>query len=255
MACAALLAAGVAGWWLWPGSHNRLGDPRCCLHIAHAGGAIDGQPLTNSPEALDANYAKGLRIFELDFLRTGDGEIVLAHDWNAQGGVPPETLEAFRALPPAVGVSRMSLADLAGWLRAHEEAVIVTDTKFEQGPGYLADALEAHFSRDEIAARFVFQVYSLDELRAAAGTAPDFRHILTIYRMRDLPDMALIAGIQDLQLLALTMPVDRAAQSLEALRAELPGLPIYVHGPVQIINGLRLRMLLKRSGASGFYLD
>jgi glycerophosphoryl diester phosphodiesterase len=34
--------------------------------IAHAGGAINQQTYTNSLEALNANYAKGFRFFEID---------------------------------------------------------------------------------------------------------------------------------------------------------------------------------------------
>ena len=48
--------------------------------IAHAGGGFDGKTYTNSIAALDANYARGFRIFEIDFLRTWDDVFVCGHD-------------------------------------------------------------------------------------------------------------------------------------------------------------------------------
>ena len=49
--------------------------------IAHAMGAIDGVPYTNSLEAFQANYAAGFSVFEVDFGWSADGEPVCVHDW------------------------------------------------------------------------------------------------------------------------------------------------------------------------------
>ena len=40
--------------------------------IAHAGGSIDGHRYTNSLEALNENYQKGFRLFELYIIKTKD---------------------------------------------------------------------------------------------------------------------------------------------------------------------------------------
>lgn len=48
------------------------------LMIAHAGGGINGLSYSNSIEALDLNYDKGFRIFELDFSWTSEGQSVFA---------------------------------------------------------------------------------------------------------------------------------------------------------------------------------
>lgn len=69
--------------------------------IAHAGGAVQGKTYTNSLEALNASYKKGFRLFELDIIKTSDGEFVAAHNWNLwqeqtgyQGDIPV-SLEVF----------------------------------------------------------------------------------------------------------------------------------------------------------------
>lgn len=51
-------------------------------YIAHAGGSIDSLAYSNSLEAMDSNYEKGARIFELDIIETSDGKLVAAHDWQ-----------------------------------------------------------------------------------------------------------------------------------------------------------------------------
>ena len=52
------------------------------LTIAHAGGMIDGHDYTNSLEAILANYSKGQRVFEIDFARTIDNQLVCTHNWS-----------------------------------------------------------------------------------------------------------------------------------------------------------------------------
>ncbi len=37
---------------------------------------------TISRQALDENYAKGFRVFEIDFNYTQSGELVCVHDWG-----------------------------------------------------------------------------------------------------------------------------------------------------------------------------
>lgn len=50
--------------------------------IAHAGGAIDAVPYTNSLEAVKYSIQKGFKFIELDLALTADNHIVAAHDWE-----------------------------------------------------------------------------------------------------------------------------------------------------------------------------
>lgn len=51
-------------------------------YIMHAGGEINGINYTNSYDALDTNYKKGNRIFEIDLNFTSDDHLVLVHGWT-----------------------------------------------------------------------------------------------------------------------------------------------------------------------------
>ena len=44
-----------------PGYLQKPVEDRCCVVIAHAGGGIEGNAYTNSLEAVEANYALGVR--------------------------------------------------------------------------------------------------------------------------------------------------------------------------------------------------
>ena len=51
--------------------------------MAHAGGGINGATYTNSIAAMNLNYSKGFRYFEIDFNTTSDANIVCVHDWKS----------------------------------------------------------------------------------------------------------------------------------------------------------------------------
>lgn len=102
-------------------------------YIAHAGGMIDRKNYTNSLEALNHNYAKGFRLFELDIIKTKDGEYVAAHDWEGWARITgykgdlPATREAFLKHKIYKTYSPMDMARINRWFKAHNDAILVTD--------------------------------------------------------------------------------------------------------------------------------
>jgi hypothetical protein len=91
------------------------------LFIAHGGGAVDGYTKTNSLEALYASYAKGFRMFELDFQLTTDNKIVAVHD-------PIFITEAQFLSQPILGkFTPMNIDTVNRWFRDHPDAILVTD--------------------------------------------------------------------------------------------------------------------------------
>ncbi|MCK5443472.1 MAG: hypothetical protein KAJ23_16425, partial [Maribacter sp.] len=75
-------------------------EPHSNRYIAHAGGEVNGIKSTNSKDAMDQNYKKGFRLFELDIIETSDGKLVAAHDWDMwarftdyDGALPPSHSE------------------------------------------------------------------------------------------------------------------------------------------------------------------
>lgn len=108
-------------------------EPSRDRYIAHAGGEVNGVKSTNTKDALDQNYAKGFRLFELDIIETSDGKLVAAHDWNMwsrftdyEGTLPPTHAEFMKEKI----YGDYTLLDMKGindWFRAHPDATLVTD--------------------------------------------------------------------------------------------------------------------------------
>ena len=232
--------------------HNRLNDRQCCLVISHAGGSVNGLPYTNSREALDGNYSLGRRIFEIDFMETCDGSLVLLHDWERIGG-DRLSKEKFLEAKGRGGFSRLDLDGLASWLLQNSDAIIVTDTKgdFDRFLRRLEERLPPWF----IERHFVIQVYDLDTLDRLRQAEPNLRLVLTIYKMMGESDQALLQTLAHGGVVGLTMPRRRASRLLPVLRKQFPDLPLYVHGPPSRINGPELHARLAALGASGFYLE
>jgi glycerophosphoryl diester phosphodiesterase len=101
--------------------------------IAHAGGSINGHVYTNCKEALDENYKKGFRLFELDILETSDGKFVAAHDWeywkkiSAYSGPVPVNEELFKAQKILGKYTAIGLKEINQWFYEHPDAILVTD--------------------------------------------------------------------------------------------------------------------------------
>jgi lipoteichoic acid synthase len=101
--------------------------------IAHAGGRVDGYKYTNSLEALNASYAKGFRLFELDVIETSDGQFFAAHDWEHwseiagyQGDLPVDRQEFLKHQIHGK-YTPVDMELLNEWFSNHEDAILVTD--------------------------------------------------------------------------------------------------------------------------------
>ncbi|QRM87842.1 sulfatase-like hydrolase/transferase [Lacinutrix sp. WUR7] len=101
--------------------------------IAHAGGAVDGKTYTNSLEALNYNYSRGFRYFELDFIKTVDNHFVAAHDWGKwkkDNFFKPEdsiSLETFMSVKNKGKYTPLSMVEINAWFKNHKDAILVTD--------------------------------------------------------------------------------------------------------------------------------
>lgn len=102
-------------------------------YIAHAGGEINGVKSTNSKHALDENYEKGFRNFELDIIETSDGKLVAAHDWNMwarftdyTGALPP-THAQFMEQKIYGDYTTLDMNGINTWFKNHPDATLFTD--------------------------------------------------------------------------------------------------------------------------------
>lgn len=181
--------------------------------IAHAGGQIDGRRYTNSREALDLAYQNGFRLFEIDLIKTGDGRLAAAHDWekwrDATGSMSSAPTSAeFKERLLFQAYRTLDLPDLDRWFAEHADSYLVTDkvTDFRQ----LADGF-AHRNR------LIVEVFSVDDFRRAR--AEGIR-----YPMLSLGAAFLNDGEDQVMALLQAEPVKFAAVSKKNLRLTKPVL-------------------------------
>lgn len=101
--------------------------------IAHAGGEIDGEIYTNSLEALNLNYEKGFRLFELDIIKTKDNYFVASHDWEfwakttGYKGELPVSKDSFLSKKILKKYTPLDMKAINKWFKTHPDAILVTD--------------------------------------------------------------------------------------------------------------------------------
>ncbi|MGA3049488.1 MAG: hypothetical protein ABSD67_22865 [Terracidiphilus sp.] len=214
--------------------------------VAHAGGAVQGITYTNSREALDLHYAKGYRVFELDFHWTTDNRLVIVHDWNlasSQFGTKPHvsSYDEFVKGRRRDGLHQLSFDDLHEWLRNHPDALVVTDTK--DSNLRLLEYLRQNSG--DILPHLIIQIYRLSELSAARQLGP--RAVwLTVYKSR-YPAWALsrIANVD-----AFVIPV------AEYAKYNQPGLLAKAHFYVHSVPADKIEETFSRlPGIYGMYVD
>jgi glycerophosphoryl diester phosphodiesterase len=222
------------------------------MFIAHAGGEIHDQTYTNSLEALEFNYRRGFRFFEVDFSWTSDGELVAIHDWDqyydaafvSPGKSKPPTRAEFLRLKARNGLTQLTLIDVLRWAREKKDAFIVTDIKSENIKA-LRKILREH---EDLAHYLIPQVYSYEEY-AAARKLGFQKVILTLYMMKINPSEVIDFAARNSPF-AVTMPW-KVAESGLAYYLYRNGTFVYAH----TINDIAEFAALKKIGVGGIYTD
>jgi len=200
-------------------------------HIAHAGGAFGALRYTNSLEALDRNYARGVRWFELDFLPDREGVWWAVHDWR-------EVQELLGIAPFHV----LTLDEALAWFGRHGDARLITDTKGDNS--VLLQRLGQ--APPGLRARIHPQIYRLPEYApAVAGgfAAP----IFTTYRSA-YPWWVLRRFARRAPLLAVTVTRAEAREACAALGGQTPLLTHTIDDPSEAAE-------LMGAGIAGIYTD
>lgn len=101
--------------------------------IAHGGGMVEGKTYTDSLDALNNSYSKGIRLLELDISKTSDGHYVAAHDFEHwanisgyKGSLPPSH-EVFMSQKIYGSMSPLDMKAINEWFKNHPDAILVTD--------------------------------------------------------------------------------------------------------------------------------
>lgn len=224
------------------------------LFVAHAGGGYENRTYTNSLEALNANYNKGHRYFEVDFNWTSDGKLVAIHDWEnslekrfpqgaRQGKTPTE--EEFLNFRSRDGLTQLSFSQVVSWARSRQDVVIVTDIKERN-----IDALK--WVRDRFPEDIAFivpQVYSYSEYPLAKGLG--FKNvILTLYMMSiQLEEVFFFA--KENRPYAITMHRNIAMNSPLPVLLKNLRVTAYAH----TVNDMQEVAKLRQRGVYGVYTD
>lgn len=193
--------------------------PAGIILIAHAGGGLEQGDYSNSKEALDQAVSNGIRLFELDFNWTSDGELAIGHDWKAEyrywnrlgwgdwlkSFYSTPSSRSFAASTPSFGLTRLTPASLIDWLQTNP-GWIVTDFKADNLAGLALIASRA----GSLQHRFIPQIYDMSEYDAVRKMGYE-DIILTTYRLS--PDTDMLRQIDALELYAVTVPKDFVSEA------------------------------------------
>lgn len=218
--------------------------------IAHAGGEIQGLTYTNTREALNLSYKNGIRLMEVDFQWTTDGQLVCVHSWDGfinkffNVEVRQYSYDEFINFNMINGWHQLTPHNLALWLEVHPDAYVVTDIKGDNVEGLKIISQNYPHLVD----RIIPQIYFFDEYEQVLALGYE-NIILTLYRIRNT-DEEIVQFARENPLFAITMPEKRAFATLPKRLKQL-GIYVYAH----TINDKETMIKLMENGVDGFYTD
>lgn len=108
-------------------------------YVAHALGGVGGKTYTNSPQALEHNYNKGFRVFEVDLDLSSDDELIAWHSFDKvslkEMGLPEKyatkkpTLEEFKRMKPYGKYDTMTFKDIIYYMTEYPDIYMIIDLK------------------------------------------------------------------------------------------------------------------------------
>ncbi len=223
------------------------------LMIAHAGGGINNQNYSNSLEALDLNYAKGFRTFEIDFSWTSDQQLVCLHDWETRfkkvfGYKTKKALnyEEFQnLLNQTKGLHPCTLDSLADWINIHKDVKIITDVKYNNLKA-IKLILESYPS---LQANLIPQFYQPEEYQVLKDMG--FKQLIWILYQYEGSYESVVQHSNEMELLAVSMRATHAKKKF-ATKLLNNGHRIFVY---TVNNTKKVEKLVNKHKVSGIYTD
>lgn len=146
------------------GTGGRISQGHC-----HGCGAIQGDTVTNSREALEQTIANGFQYIEVDMAFTTDGQIAMLHDWESSAsyylGLGQNKAVSFAQYQQCRVMSKYTPLDmdtLAEILQQNPQITIITDTKEDN----LAILTYIQKNYPQLVAQIIPQIYQYEEYAA-----------------------------------------------------------------------------------------
>lgn len=233
--------------------------------VVHAMGSVAGKRVTNSLEAFESNYDKGIRLFEVDLMLTSDNFIVARHDWLAylavmlEQDIPGHMLEKplsyseFRKLKINQKFNPLGLEDIIQLMISHEDAFIITDTKDIDKENILKkfdiiDELLSH-APATVRKRVIPQVYDKKMYKLLKKNYDFSSYIFTTYNsLLTENEIVEFAHKNDIRVVSVTY-----TKCTKSIVDKLGKYDIYTF--VHTINHIEQIEEFEKMGVYGFYTD
>ena len=233
-------------------------------YIAHALGGIDGNTYTNSKEAMEKSYSRGLRVMEADMSLSSDGKLILLHSTEMENlsklGLPLSwnknlpTEEEFLNTKILGRYHTLNFKEVCQYMSKHKDMYLVVDLKKndlkEVEKCYRELVSVAKNVDKSVLKRIIPQIY-YEEMYKPIMNIYDFKSmIFTTYRMEELVvnkivDFSYEHGIK-------VVAVNRANFSRDLTNKLIDrgiGLYMFTYNDPEKVKLLRNRYV------SGFYTD
>ena len=230
-------------------------------YIAHAMGGIDGKDYTNSRQAMEYNYKKGFRVFEVDINLSSDDELIAWHSFSKDNlkdmKIPTKysskrpTLSEFKTLKPYGKYTTMSFKDIVNYMEDHRDMYLIIDSKSTKDATIrkVYEKIVQEASGD-VLSRIIPQAYN-DSTYKRILNVHDFDSMLfTCYTMNKvnedrITNLCAFNGIK-----VLTIDSKLYTKSLVD-KCNAKGIKLYMN----TYNNKKTVDKLRKSGVYGFYTD
>lgn len=229
--------------------------------IAHAMGGIDGKDYTNSKEAMEYNYKRGIRVFEVDINVSKDDKLIAWHSFaeNAlkEMDLPTKyseerpTLKEFKKLKPYGKYETMSFSDIVKYMESHKDMYLVIDSKTNKGAGIkeIYQKIKKECS-PSVLERIIPQAYNEVSYKRILDVYQFKSMIVTCYIMQNV-NMDRITNLCALNGVKVLTVDGRKYSKAFVDRCNTKGIKMYMN----TYNDKQKVDELKEDGVYGFYTD
>ena len=150
--------------------------------IAHNGGIVQGRAKSDSREAWELSYSRGIRIIDADLAFTSDNHLVLRHSWAddlEQAYYPSQpSLQEFTGTLIFMKYHSMTAEDMINFMLSHDDLYVAADCKDDPVKIYSALVQTAQtMNAEEVLDRIIVSLYRTADVDRVKSVYP-FKHFV-----------------------------------------------------------------------------